>query len=196
MKKRFIFLPSAQVFGTLTLIGSMVFLSGCTATGPTNTTEAQKSISVQYDKFNNTTKIETESYLIRKGFTDTFPVTVKYRSTYQDGNPLFIQLYVTVKNTDWGFFHSARGQDGQVIKFLKITKDVEDIKTIGGMVTVDEHFALEFTYSELERLANEDYQIKVYGKKNEGVFTLPSTLSRAFLNKLDCIDKSKSCKSL
>jgi hypothetical protein len=41
-------------------------------------------------------------------------------------------------------------------------------------------------------MKTKDFKIKVYGKRNEGVFIVPELLSKAFYNKLICY-KSGSC---
>lgn len=82
------------------------------------------------------------------------------------------------------------GDDGYEFKFAKIDSSVD---SGGGIVTTNEHFALELSYEYLQKMSNRDWEVKVYGKRNEGVFIVPKQLTKAFFVKLNCL-QSKSCK--
>lgn len=146
-------------------------------------------ITIENDSFKNQTSISTPLILSRKGFTDTFPVKIAFRALYKSDKREYIQLYVTKLDVSWGFYHSAIGEDGYEFKFFKVDSEVG---TGGGMVTTSEHFALEMDHDYLKKMSEKEWNIKVYGKKNEGVFRVPSELTKAFLEKLDCYE-SKEC---
>jgi hypothetical protein len=166
----------------------MAFLTACTSNIPTNSASIGNQVEIKHDQFKNQTWIETPLYLSRQGITDTFPVKISLRALYKNGRANFIQLYVTKMDVTWGFYHSANGQDGYSFKFVKIDGVVD---SLGGMVTTNEHFALNVPREYLEKMAREDWQIKVYGKRNEGVFIVPSSLSKGFLEKLNCYENNQ-----
>lgn len=160
-------------------------LSGCTAPVPKDASKISDKITIEHDEFKNQTWIESPLYLSRQGFTDTFPVQLKYRALYKKNSLLFIQLYVISSNVTWGFYHSAVGEDGEELKFVKIDSEVG---ASGGIVTTEEHYGLEVTKDYLEKMSGKDWKIKVYGQRNEGVFTVPEPLSKSFLEKLSCYE--------
>lgn len=169
----------------------LVFLIlGCASSVPQDTAKISNKIKIEHDKFKNQTHIETELYLSRQGFTDTFPVRLKYRAIYQSSKLESLQLYVISTNVTWGFYHSAYGADGKELKFIKIDGLVDSAV---GMVSTEEHYALEITKNYLEQMTTKDWEVKVYGKRNEGIFIVPATLSRTFIDKLNCFE-SKKCE--
>lgn len=182
------------LLGCLSLIIGLLF-SGCMGAGydllPDNKEEISKNITIEHDSFKNQTWIRTPAYLIRKGITDRFPVIATYRAVEKANEVQFIQLYLQVKGTEWGFFNEAVGEDGYKFEFLKIDKDVNSygaVKT--GIVTiVDEDFGLSLSMEQLEKIAIKDYAIKIYGKKRQGEFTMPKHVSQAFLSKLKSLQK-------
>lgn len=163
---------------------------GCASSVPKDTAKISNKIIIEHDKFKDLTHIETELYLSRQGFTDTFPVRLKYRAIYRSNLLETLQLYVISSNVTWGFYHSAFGVDAQELKFIKIDGLVD---SSSGMVSTEEHYSLEIPKSYLEKMAGKDWEIKVYGKRNEGVFIVPATLSRTFIEKLNCFE-SKKCE--
>ncbi len=168
---------------------SLIALTACASNAPVNTQDALSSITVTKDQFDGSTTLETPLYLSRKGFTDTFPVKLKYRAHYQGSKREFIQLYITVTNVEWGFYHSANGQDGKKLALAKIDNLV---KTGGGMVTTDEHVGLLIPMDYLKSMSNADFSIKLYGKRKSGDFVVPSSLTKAFMQKLNCFE-AKTC---
>ncbi|SEL90126.1 hypothetical protein SAMN05216262_13114 [Colwellia chukchiensis] len=155
-------------------------ISACSTTIPDNSSNIEKNISVEHDSFKNQTWIKTPLYLSRQGFTDTFPVKISYRALLKKGELKFIQLYVTSTSPTWGFYHSAKGEDGHSFSFNKIDSIVNSELS----VSTTEHFGLTIPLSYLQKMGQKDWKIKVYGKRNEGVFVVPNSLSQAFLNKL------------
>jgi len=166
-----------------------VLMTACSSNVPTNSSSIKNNITVEYDSFKRQTWIETPLYLSRQGFTDTFPVNIKFRSLYRKGKNQFIQLYVAKMDINWGFYHSANGEDGYQFDFVKIDSDVD---SSGGMVTTNEYFALAVPKTYLAKMSKKDWVIKVYGKRNEGTFIVPMSLSQGFLSKLKCYE-SKTC---
>ncbi|MBM7070588.1 hypothetical protein JQC92_00825 [Shewanella sp. 202IG2-18] len=173
----------------LKLVAVFFLLTGCVATAPTSVENASSQIEVEHDKFNGTTWIRTPLYLSRQGFTDTFPVKLMYRANYKKGRLEFIQLYVTATNVEWGFYHSANDQNGNSLNFVNVDNVVG---SAAGMVTTVEHFGLDISKNYLAKMANENWQIKVYGKRKRGVFIVPQAVSLAFFEKLNCFE-SKKC---
>lgn len=174
----------------LAILGLILFFVGCASTLPKDSGTIESKVSIEHDSFKDQTWISTPLYLSRQGFTDTFPVNIKYRALYKNGRQVFIQLYVTKMDVTWGFYHSANGEDGYKFEFVKIDGDVD---SSGGMVTTNEHFGLEVPASYLNKMVQKDWSVKVYGKRNEGVFIVPQQLTQAFLNKLNCFE-SGACK--
>ena len=166
-----------------------ITLCACSSTIPTNQEDISNQVIVERDDFKQQTWIRTPLYLSRQGFTDTFPVQLSFRSLYKGDKRAFIQLYVSSSNVDWGFYHSANGQDDYSFEFDEIDNEVS---ANTGMVTTEEVFGLIVPYTYLEKMASTDWKIKVYGKRNEGVFQVPASLSKAFLEKLNCYEQ-KTC---
>ena len=164
-------------------------LISCISTVPKSTESAIKDIVIEHDAFSKETWIKSPLYLSRQGFTDTFPVNLSYRALYKNNKLQFIQLYVTATSVTWGFYHSANGEDGSELKFVNVDSFVD---SGAGMVTTEEHFGMSFDLKYLEKMKEKDFKIKVYGKRNEGVFIVPKILSTAFYNKLSCF-KLNSC---
>lgn len=160
-------------------------LSACASTTPTSTKDALSAITITNDKFNNSTTIETPLYLSRKGFTDTFPVQLKYRANYQDSKRQFIQLYITISGGDWGFYNRASGEDGSSLELVKIDNLVG---STSGIVITKEHVGLLIPMSYLSSMSAADFSIKLYGKRRSGDFVVPSSLSKAFMKKLNCFE--------
>jgi len=173
----------------LLAISLTLLVTACASTAPSSTTEALSSIIVTNDKFDNSTTIETPLYLSRKGFTDTFPVSLKLKAYYQGNKRQFIQLYVSMLRTDWGFYERANGEDGRNLELVKITKDV-DYKSSIKMVTVQEDVGLMLSLEYLQKMGNKNFSIKLYGKKDSGDFIVPSSLTKAFIQKLNCFEDS------
>lgn len=172
----------------LTAIGISILLAlvtGCASTTPDSASAAQNSVTIETDEFNDSTWIKTPLYLSRQGFTDTFPVRIALRAYYQQDDLQFIQLYVTKKSTDWGFYHSANGQDGTPLAFVEVDNNV-DVDYGLSSVHVDEDFALVLPRAYLDKMSAEDWKIKVYGKRDEGVFVVPRAFTQGFLNKIEC----------
>ncbi|MCW5610586.1 MAG: hypothetical protein KIS83_07885 [Rubrivivax sp.] len=169
----------------LVLLLPLAFL-GCANTVPPSSSSANADqVLIETDSFKQQTWVKTPLYLSRQGFTDTFPVQISWRALSKDGRTQFIQLYVLKVGTDWGFYHSANGEDGHKFQFVKVDGQVS---TAGGMVTTSEHFALSVPRDYLQKITQKDWKIKVYGRRDEGVFTVPSVLSDAFYQKLVCYE--------
>ena len=166
----------------------MPFLSlallGCAGTVPPSSSSANiGQVLIETDSFKQQTWVRTPLYLSRQGFTDKFPVQISWRALTKDGKTQLIQLYVLKVGTDWGFFHSANGEDGHKFQFTKVDGQVGNS---GGMVITSEHFTLSVPRDYLQKMTQKDWQIKIYGKRDEGVFIVPAVLSNAFLQKLSC----------
>ena len=170
------------------MLALAVLLTACSSNIPTNSESIVKQATIRHDQFKGQTWIETPLYLSRQGLTDTFPVKISLRALYKNDQAQFIQLYVTKMDISWGFYHSANGEDGHSFKFVNVDGIVD---SSGGMVTTNEHFALSLPRSYLSKMTTKDWQIKVYGKRNEGVFIVPATLSKGFLEKLNCYESSQ-----
>lgn len=167
----------------ITLAIAILMFMGCATSIPKDSKTISDKISIKHDEFKNQTWIETPLFLSRQGFTDTFPVRLKYRALVKNNELEFIQLYVIASNVTWGFYHSAVGEDGKDLEFIKIDSEVD---ASAGMVTTEEHFGMEVPIEYLEKLSQKDWKIKVYGKRNEGVFIVPASLSKSFLDKVVC----------
>jgi hypothetical protein len=157
--------------------------SVCSAAGKKDT------IIFEVDSFRGDAEITTAPFVSRKGMFDKFPVTISYRANYQKDELQFMQLYVTISNTEWGFFHQAFGQDGENLELINITEDIETIEA-AKMVIVKEDVALTISTDYLSKMAESDWEIKLYGKKREGVFTVPAITSRKFKEAVECFERA------
>jgi len=166
----------------------VLMLTSCVSIAPSTTEKATSKITIEHDSFKNQTWIKTPLYLSRQGFTDTFPVQLSLRALYKAEKLSFIQLYVTSSNVTWGFYNSANGEDGMPLGFTKIDGVVD---SYAGIVTAEEHFGLEIPYGYLLKMSEKDWSIKVYGKRNEGVFILPKTITQSFVEKIKCFEEKK-----
>lgn len=172
---------------SITISITLIFLAACSSSVPTTTKDALSEISVSKDKFNGSTTIETPLYLSKKGFTDPFPVSLKLKAYYQGTDRQFIQLYVSMLRTEWGFYERAVGEGGDNLKLVKITRDV-DYKSSIKMVTVQEDIGLMLSLDYLKKMGYKDFSIKLYGKRDSGDFVVPSSLTQAFIQKLNCFE--------
>lgn len=164
-----------------TLIAFSISALIACGSAPQNHQQISSKITVTKDQFKNQTWIESPRYLSRQGFTDTFPVNIRYRALSVDSEIKFIQLYVTVSATEWGFYNSAFGEDGTELTVNALDQSVD---SSAAMVTVQEDFAITLSDQYLEKMAISDWKIKVYGQRKEGVFIVPVALSKAFNEKI------------
>lgn len=161
-------------------VASLLATVGCSSTVPSSAGGIE--VTTQQDEFKGQTWIETPFYVIRTGFTDRFPVRVKYRLMKSKGSFQVIQLYVVATRMDWGFYNQAVSEDGLNMRFTEISRSVDRTTNI---VMVKEHFAINLSISDLEKMSRKDWAIKIYGKNDEGVFTVPSHLTKGFLDAID-----------
>jgi hypothetical protein len=166
-----------------------LIFTGCATTAPTSVKESFSAITITKDKFNNLTTIETPLYLSKKEFTDPFPVRLKYRAFYAGSERKLIQLYVSVPNIEWGFYDRASGEDGESLTVHKIDSLVG---SVGSIVTTEELLGLKIHIDYLKDMGKADFSIKLYGKRNSGDFVVPSSLTKAFIQKLNCFE-DKGC---
>lgn len=170
----------------IVLIISTFLFWGCSGNIPTKTADIEKGVYIEHDKFKDITWIQTPLYVSRQGFTDTDPVSIKFRSLYKNGTNVFTQLYVLKKDIHgWGFYYSAVGEDGTELKFSKIDSEVG---TVGKTVTTEEHFALTVNKDYLKKMSKKEWSIKIYGKRNKSVFKVPMQLSKGFYKKIICFE--------
>lgn len=163
-------------------------LISCASIVPKNAESIEKQIVIEHDSFSKKTWIKSPLYLSRQGFTDTFPVNLSYRASFKNNELEFIQLYVTASNITWGFYHSANGEDGVNLKLVNVDSFID---SGAGIVTTIEHFGISLDLEYIEKMTAKDFKIKVYGKRNEGVFIVPKALSKAFYNKLNCFQSNR-----
>ena len=161
-------------------VASLLAIVGCSSTVPSSAGDVE--VTTQHDKFKSQTWVETPFYVIRTGFTDRFPVRVKYRLMKSKNSVKFIQLYVVATRMDWGFYNQAVSEDGVNIRFTEISRSVDKTTNI---VMVKEHFALNLSTSDLEKMSRKDWEIKIYGKNDEGVFIVPAHLTKGFLDAIE-----------
>lgn len=150
-------------------------------TSPSEIGKPKSEIVVTEDKFTGKRTIKTPFRLSQQGFTDDFPVKLSLQADLTQVIRSTAQLLVKASGTDWGFYKSAIGEDRTNFKLVPIDSGTS---TAAGMVTTEEYFVLEMPISKLQKASGQDYEIKIYGKRNSGTFVLPSSLSRSFLAKL------------
>lgn len=160
---------------------SIFALTACVEGTPENLAAAASDIQIEYDKFRDETVVRTPLYLSRQGLTDRFPVSIAYEARQKSGRIQSVRLFVEATRTEWGFYQSATGDDGFNFSFFGVDREVG---TPGGLVIVEERFSLGVPYEQLRAMSLNDYEIKVYGKRDSGVFVVPASLTRAFLQSL------------
>lgn len=157
----------------------LVFILGCSATLPQSASDISSKIKVEYDRTNGQTTVITDNYAASGGvFMPDFPAIVKYRAIVKGGNLKLIQLYTSVTLTDWRRISSAKGEDGNKLKFIRVER-----KAING--SVKETFAVVLDVETLNKMSKKDWKINYYGSHGEGYAIIPKILSNAFLNKLN-----------
>ena len=170
---------------------ALIFLTACASSVPTKTKDALSAITVSYDKFDKSTSIETPIYLSTTGLTDEFPINLKFRAVYNGTELSFIQLYLINRSNEWSDYYKAVDEDGNELALTKIDK-VLDTSTFKSMVLTEEHIGLSITMDYLKLMSNSDFSIKLFGKRRSGDFVVPSSLTKAFLQKLNCFEE-KAC---
>jgi hypothetical protein len=166
---------------------ALIFLTACASSVPTKTKDALSAITVSYDKFDKSTSIETPIYLSSTGLIDEFPINLKFRAVYNGTKLSFIQLYLINRSNEWSDYYRAVGEDGKELT-LSIIDKVVDASTFKSMVLTEEHVGLSISMDYLELMSNSDFSIKLYGKRRSGDFIVPSSLTEAFLQKLNCFE--------
>lgn len=165
----------------VTLIVVAAFLAGCMPTNPKDESSAADRVVIETDKFSGERSIRTPLYLSRQGFTDTFPVRISLSAKLGPSQPRTALLLVKKTGTNWGFYNVARGEDQYNFAFKNLDRNVD---VGGGIVTTEEYFGLEIPLEQLLKMSSSDYEIKVYGRRDSGVFVVPATVTRSFLQKL------------
>lgn len=163
-----------SLIAVLALLATIILHSGSANAG-------KDKVIIEYDKFKNEKTIRTPLRLSRQGFTDKFPVEIAFTAQQANNKLKSIRLYVVATRTDWGFFHSAIGENGYKFRFHEVDRQVG---SGGGITTVKEHFALDVPINQLKAMSGKDFEIKVYGKRDGGVFRVPAATTRAFLSAL------------
>jgi hypothetical protein len=174
----------------LLLNGCVINLAGIPKKAPSTLGKVSKEIMVEYDRFKDITWIKTPLYLSRHDSIGTFSIEVMFRALYKPSDTRqYLQLYVFSQSADWSFYDSAYGEDGYEFEFIRIGNDVgENI----GRVSTNEQFTLMVPIEKLEKIAQKDYEIKVYGSRNEIIIKVPKQLTKAFLDNVNCYE-SKDC---
>jgi len=171
-----------KIKAAMIVICATAALAGCIPSTPTSQTTALNDITVKADKFSGERLLTTPFYLSRQGFTDTFPVRIAIQADVTNGPPTTAQLFVKKSGTEWGFYNSAIGEDRYKFTFMSLDNNVT---TAAGLATTEEFFVLEIPIRKLEEMSSSDYEIKVYGRRDSGVFVVPSSVTIAFLVRLN-----------
>ncbi|MEA2018822.1 MAG: hypothetical protein U9N59_10280 [Campylobacterota bacterium] len=159
-----------------TLLFGLLF-SGCGVVSSMWTTMPDSindiNVEVDRDNFSNTTTIRTKMY--RQSTDDG---ENGYELVYRKNSSGTIQLVMTDHNSYLYFPYKAVGEDGYKFQFIKIASDIE-------LKYRHETFALNIPKSQLYKMQQKDYKIKIYNKKApDGVVTIQKQFSKAFYIKL------------
>lgn len=181
-----------KAFKFLLVFFVAVLFSACSGNIPKSAEAVSDKTQLSKDGFSKVYFLKTPLYLSRQGMTDPFPVKVMYRALF-DGNDNYLstQLYVTVLDVSWGFYERAIGEDGERLKLTKLDGVVS--AGVGVAVTTEEIMTIAIPLDYLHKMSKGDWSIKLYGKRKEGVFIVPESLSAGFLHKLICYQEG-SCK--
>lgn len=190
----------------LSLIGC-ILLSGCSSMNsinanfvgygfmPDNQKEIDESLKIEKDNFKNITKVSTIPYAIIPEYdTEQIPIKVLYRLNVNENNKLsLLQLYFIkthsaafgLDDNKWGFYNEVVGQDGYKFDFVKIDKEItidRNPMTFNPTgVDTNETFAININISQLIKMSDKDYSLKIYGSKKEGVVKIPKHFSSSIL---------------
>lgn len=170
------------------ILASILFLGGCAAfNSVTHNVYAPKTAeyvvqkaTVENDKFSKTTITQFPEFQ-PKHLTNYKEVTgisawsapggyFFVRILQKENTNPIMQIYYHTVNSNWGFYHSAIDEEGKYMNFVEINKDVD---SGGGIVTTEEHFAININKQYLTKYKGKNLLIKVYGKKDNFVFFLP-----------------------
>jgi len=191
------------LLGTLVILTSVV-MSGCGAAGysvlPSSKKGVDKDTIVKTDKFEGATIVQTEKYLIRKGFTDTFPVILGFKASIKDDKLDNIKIMLEINDTVNRNYNRAVGVDQYKFSFKTIAanNDVASITssntnivgrtayTTTNTMNIKKNIVdMYLTYEQLKQIAKKNYSIKIYGATKEGVFEIPQYLTQSFVEKLN-----------
>lgn len=184
----------------ISLMATSMFI-GCAGAGyqnpPTSVDSIKKEIVIDNDKFNKSIVVSTPIYLIRTGFTDTFPVMMQYKFLQNEDKTELLKITLRINDVSSGMYYDAVGEDRFKFKFEAI--DNEKASTLNTTTRngafaytattdiIKDSMEIYFTFEQLEKMAKQDYQIKMYGKKKEGVFTIPLNISKSFYEKVKSV---------
>lgn len=132
--------------------------------------EALKKLSfestIEYDKFNKTTKISTP-----------FLKNTLIRGNFLNHKELNVQLYTNlVFKHKWGFIRNAVDTDGKTHKVVQISTDT-DCSKYG--CTLTETIGIDLSLDFLKKHQN-GFEIKAYGAE-ERIINVPATMVKSFL---------------
>ncbi len=178
-----------QLLQTLTVIAASLMLAGCLVSMlPSNIPDTPagvlSDITVETDEFTNETWISTYNYWTGSNENNTLASNIRLRAHYKQDELAFIQLVISRHSVDWIFYNRAVGEDGYEFELVDIDKRVT---TTFNTVGTAEIIGLTIPKDYLHQMSQQDWKIKIYGKRMSGIFTVPKQMSSAFLEKIDSI---------
>lgn len=170
---------------TLSIISTLALSTGCSSligynmfVGSKNS--VKKGISYEYDPFEQSGWLETESY---SGNNEMPAASYLFRANFSKNEELsFIQIYVTTYTKDWCFINSVYGSDGKKYDFVAIDRYID---TSSGSVSTREVFAFKISKSQLDFWSDKQPEFKAVGKRCDAKIKIDERVSSAFLESLE-----------
>jgi len=165
---------------SLGLVSGLIFsFTGCAGNTPKTSKEVSDNVSIKYDKFKKHTEIKTDFIRVYSEFTEA--VSIFYRAIIKDKQIINLQIYTYISSSKQNNFNNAVGADGS--KFEVIDIDYTPEMVLKTMIHRYE-LGIGIPRSQLEKMINKDYEIRLYGKSKNYDFVVPKELSKGFSVKL------------
>lgn len=143
---------------------------------PSDPEKINKEITYEFDSYDQVGWLKTSAYTEKIAFNES--LNFLYGAAFSKTNKLLsIQVYLELQATDWYFINSISDENGSSYKLKRLDRNVDN--------GIKESFALVLTRPLLEQLAKSDTNFKLRGKRKSVIFTLPKSISKTFLDRVD-----------
>jgi len=153
------------------LLVFILFIAGCvTPLKTANDVFLQSKIDT--DSYKKTTWVESPSL---EGWIHS----VWLRAQVENKKVILYQIYVSDRDTDWRFFHSAYDAGGNKLDF----RTVDSLVTSTGSTREDYVIVVDRKY--LNNSIGKGINFKAVGQRGEKIIIIPSVYIEGFLRKVD-----------
>ncbi len=159
-----------------------VVLSGCFAPPPAvpvinwnNPIETKNRVQVEKDDFKKSIE-----YIGPQFASIDSAINIRTLKLLKN-NEVYFQIYIATeyRADTWRNYHTAYSQDGEVLKFNKISKNVKCDK-YGCYFYEDTGILITKEY--LEKYIDKDFNFKLSGKSGDGIYSIPAGYIKGFLS--------------